>query len=75
MDNVRNHGPGSQGSATEADSCFAKVVGGFDAFERLKDAWGRGGGFEADRMGFLARQEQWVEISSIKMRAAGGSAA
>jgi hypothetical protein len=27
MNNVRNHGPGSQGSATEADACFAKLIG------------------------------------------------
>ena len=26
VDNTANHGPGSQGSATEADSCFAKLV-------------------------------------------------
>ena len=25
-DNVRNHGPGSQGSETEADGCFAKLA-------------------------------------------------
>ena len=30
MDNTFNHGPGSQGSKTEADACFAVVVGGFD---------------------------------------------
>ena len=33
VDNVRNHGPGSQGSKTEADSCFAKVVSGADVVE------------------------------------------
>ena len=27
MDNTYNHGPGSQGSKTEADACFAKLVG------------------------------------------------
>mmetsp|Transcript_8677 Transcript_8677/g.14935 ORF Transcript_8677/g.14935 Transcript_8677/m.14935 type:complete len:378 (-) Transcript_8677:184-1317(-) len=35
IDNTRNHGPGSQGSATEADSCFAKVVQGFETVERM----------------------------------------
>jgi len=26
LDNTDNHGPGSQGSKTEADACFAKVT-------------------------------------------------
>ena len=26
IDNTKNHGPGSQGSATEADSCFGRVL-------------------------------------------------
>jgi len=26
VDNTQNHGPGSQGSKTEADSCFGKIV-------------------------------------------------
>ena len=34
VDNVRNHGPGSQGSKTEADSCFAKVVSGADVVRK-----------------------------------------
>ena len=30
VDNTDNHGPGSQGSKTEADGCFARVVEGWD---------------------------------------------
>lgn len=32
MDNSKNHGPGSQGAKNphEADSCFGKVIEGFD---------------------------------------------
>lgn len=41
QDNTRNHGPGGQGSydlPAEADSCFAKVVDGFDVVDRLHTA-------------------------------------
>ena len=31
--------PGSQGSRTEADSCFAKVVVGFEVVERMLHTW------------------------------------
>jgi hypothetical protein len=36
IDNKHNHGPGSQGSKTEADSCFAQIVAGLDTIERIK---------------------------------------
>ena len=40
------------GSQTEADSCFAKVVAGFDVLEFLTTGWGhRTDGFETDGMG------------------------
>ena len=38
QDNSRNHGPGGQGSyavKSEADPCFAKVVEGFEAVDRM----------------------------------------
>jgi hypothetical protein len=41
VDNTNNHGPGGQGSydlPSEADSCFAKVVGGFDVVDRMHKA-------------------------------------
>lgn len=66
VDNTRNHGPGSQGSKTEADSCFAKVVDGFEMVDRLADVWGhKSKGFKPDRMGFIEDKAQWVEIMSI----------
>jgi cyclophilin family peptidyl-prolyl cis-trans isomerase len=37
-DNSRIHGPGGQDifeDSAEADTCFAKVVGGFDIVERI----------------------------------------
>ena len=36
IDNTSNHGPGSQGSATEADSVFASVVVGEDVVEHMQ---------------------------------------
>jgi cyclophilin family peptidyl-prolyl cis-trans isomerase len=41
VDNAKNHGPGGQGSydlPSEADSCFAKVIGGFDVVDRMHKA-------------------------------------
>lgn len=38
IDNTRNHGPGGQASyavKSEADPCFAKVVDGFAAVDRM----------------------------------------
>lgn len=52
VDNTYNHGPGSQNSATEADACFAKLVGGkqgasASVIKRLDKQPGaqKGGGF------------------------------
>jgi hypothetical protein len=54
VDNVANHGPGSQGSKTEADSCFARVVGGFDVVERMrKQPAPKGMGFINDPAGYV----------------------
>lgn len=42
VDNTQNHGPGSQGSQTEADSCFGKIVEGFDVVARMMKQPGKG---------------------------------
>jgi hypothetical protein len=47
-DNSRVHGPGGQSSyqdPTEADSCFAKVVEGFDVVDRMKLSPVKPGGY------------------------------
>ena len=59
VDNTRNHGPGSQGSKTEADACFGRVkmedAATKRAAERLFHVWGHSKtGFTKDRMGFLS---------------------
>ena len=63
VDNTRNHGPGSQGSKTEADSCFAKVVGGADVIERMKNQPGAKG------MGFISNQANYIFVEDIALRA------
>jgi cyclophilin family peptidyl-prolyl cis-trans isomerase len=49
-DNSRVHGPGGQSSyedQTEADSCFAKVVEGFDVADRMRLSPVKPGGYKA----------------------------
>ena len=60
VDNVLNHGPGSQGSKTEADSCFGTVIGGFDIIERIKLQPGR-----TKPSGFIDKRENYIKI--VKM--------
>jgi len=68
QDNVRNHGPGSQGSATEADSCFANVVEGREIVDALKDVWGRSKyNFKKDRMGFIKDENEYVKIVKMEL--------
>ena len=65
MDNVENHGPGSQGSTMgEADACFGRVVQGQDVVQRLLKVWGRQEhGFKVDEMGFLSDDGDHAIIS------------
>lgn len=67
VDNTRNHGPGSQGSKTEADSCFGRVIEGHDVVERLSKVWGVGSSFTRSKMGFLDKNSQHAIITSIKI--------
>lgn len=62
VDNTRNHGPGGQASyaiAAEADPCFAKVVKGFDAVDRMHKMSTKPGGY--------MRMQHYVAIKSVKM--------
>jgi len=69
VDNSQNHGPGSQGSKTEADACFAKLVGAasksgpsVDAIRRLDKQPGAQGG-----NGFVSPASNHVVIESFKL--------
>lgn len=60
VDNSENHGPGSQGSKTEADSCFGRVVKGFEVIERMKRQPGAGGA------GFVDSPDNHIRIPSVR---------
>ncbi|KAJ8601401.1 hypothetical protein CTAYLR_005019 [Chrysophaeum taylorii] len=59
LDNTRNHGPGSQGSKTEADSCFAKIVEGFDVVERMRRQPAPPG------LGFVHDSKEYINILGV----------
>lgn len=63
VDNTRNHGPGSQNARNphEADSCFAKVIEGFDdVVQRMKTQPGGDGG-----AGFINDSKNFINIKSV----------
>ena len=60
--NVAAHGPGGQGSyddPSEADPCFAKVIEGFDAVERMHKSDVNPGGF--------MRMKHYVAIQHVRV--------
>lgn len=60
--NVENHGPGGQGSyddPSEADPCFAKVIEGFDAVDRMHQSKVKPGNYK--------RMEHFVAIKSMRI--------
>ena len=62
LDNTRNHGPGGQDSyaiKSEADPCFAKVVEGFEAVDRMHTLSVKPGGYK--------RLVHFVAIKSAKI--------
>ena len=66
VDNTFNHGPGSQGSKTEADGCFAHVIEGWeDTIEkRLK----KQPGGNPKTGGFIGDNKNFIRIKSITMK-------
>lgn len=64
VDNSQNHGPASQGSATEADSCFGKIIdnGDVEVVQRMKTQPGAGKG-----SGFISDSKNFIKIVSLKL--------
>ena len=63
MNNTRNHGPGGQSSYAikgEADPCFAKVIEGFAAVDRIHKMSVQPGGYK--------RMVHYVAIKSAKIK-------
>uniref|UniRef100_A0A7S2RJG5 PPIase cyclophilin-type domain-containing protein n=1 Tax=Rhizochromulina marina TaxID=1034831 RepID=A0A7S2RJG5_9STRA len=68
VDNTRNHGPGSQSKGTtEADTCFGRVVEGFDVVDRMSKQPGK-----SKPNGFVSGRGNLIEIQSFRLLAAGG---
>lgn len=62
QDNKKNHGPGSQGHATEADTCFAKISQGIEVVQRMKTQPGA-----RPPSGFVGEPENFIKITSLKL--------
>eukprot|EP01035_Chromulina_nebulosa_P020750 gene20750-26905_t len=62
QDNVHNHGPGSQGSKTEADSCFGKIYRGEEVVKRMKKQPGK-----SNPNGFIDDKSNYINIPSVKL--------
>ena len=61
VSNVGNHGPGSQGSKTEADSCFGRILRGEDIVKRMEGQPGAGGS------GFITSKDNHIKITSLRL--------
>jgi hypothetical protein len=64
VDNTHNHGPASQGSKTEADSVFGRIVRGLDVVEKMKKQPGAGGS------GFISNPANFIRIPSLRLLSA-----
>lgn len=62
QDNTNNHGPGSQGSKTEADGCFGRLVRGKKVVARMKKQPG-----EKDGNGFLNDEKNNIRILGMRL--------
>jgi cyclophilin family peptidyl-prolyl cis-trans isomerase len=61
-DNTNNHGPGSQGSKTEADTCFGRVVRGKEVVRRMKKQPGA-----KDANGFVSDEKHNIKILDLNL--------
>jgi len=63
IDNTQNHGYGSQGSKTEADSCFGKIIDGFPVIKRMQQQTKQ----DAGPMGFIKHSENYIRIVAMRL--------
>lgn len=66
VDNTMNHGPASQGSKTEADGCFGKIVSGVSVVKQMMKQQGR-----SKPNGFISDAANFITITSLRLRAKG----
>lgn len=62
VDNSDNHGPGSQGSRTEADGCFGRVLEGEDVVKRMQKQPGK-----TKPSGFVDNPHNYIKILSFEI--------
>ena len=62
VDNTDNHGPASQGSKTEADGCFGRVVRGRDVVKRMMKQPGK-----TKPSGFVSDSKNFIKISALRV--------
>jgi len=62
VDNTDNHGPASQGSKTEADGCFGRVVRGRDVVKRMMKQPGK-----SKPNGFVDDSKHFIRITSLRI--------
>lgn len=63
VNNVANHGPASQGSASEADSCFGRIQPqSLEVVKRMQQQPGA-----AKPMGFVSSAKNHIKIVSLKV--------
>ena len=65
VDNTQNHGPASQGSKSEADSCFGKMVPTFENEAIIKRLMKQPG--KVPPNGFINEEKNFIVISSLKL--------
>ena len=66
VDNSNNHGPGSQGSKTEADGCFGRVIEGWDEVVEKMMKKQQGGSPKSG--GFIGKKEDFIVIKSLRFK-------
>lgn len=62
LDNTENHGPGSQGSNTEADTCFGIIEEGLDVVQQMKKQPGA-----HPPSGFISPPEHYIKIPTLRL--------
>jgi len=62
VDNTDNHGPASQGSKSEADGCFGRVVEGEAVVLRMQKQPGK-----TKPSGFVDKRENFITINSLRL--------
>ena len=64
VDNAANHGPGSQGSRTEADGCWGRLAGGAATLQTVKRIQKQPGG---KKPSMFVSTENFIRIPKVSL--------